>query len=194
MNYSHIHRLPKDYQTYYDLAAGQGQEQEDRGEEVDIAAELQRVAFEGLAFVGHAIRLAECLRGQLAHITLSLETVLANQHHAPGDDVELCAATSLLQVDELLRQQSAKEVLPLPLMAKTQLTLLQRHLQDMAVLASSRFIDQTILQDKKIPKELLWRLEASFGTQALANDDLWSRLGNCKYNVFTKGTERQSAH
>ena len=36
--------------------------------EIDIAAELQRVAFEGLAVIGQAIWQAECLRRPLLNI------------------------------------------------------------------------------------------------------------------------------
>jgi hypothetical protein len=78
-----------------------------------------------------------------------------------------------------------------------ELKLLQRHAQDIAVMACSRFINQATLQSRRIPTELLSRLQAVFTYTELQNDDLWARLGNSKYHVFTEGShfgERKHRH
>ena len=67
----HIHRLPKEperQQEDYPNFAGQ-----DGLPEIDIAAELQRVAVEGLAVIGQAIWQAERLRMPLMNIVFFLE-------------------------------------------------------------------------------------------------------------------------
>jgi hypothetical protein len=101
--------------------------------------------------------------------------------------LELRAARALKEVDELLRQQTAQEAPALPPAAVEQLKLLQRHAQDVVVLVHSRYIDQKILQCKGIPTELLLCLEATFGTGFIHDVSLWSRLGNSKYHIFTRG-------
>ena len=105
-------------------------------------------------------------------------------HHAGRDDLELRAAWTLGDVDELLRQQAAQEAAPLPVAAMEHLRVLQRHCQDVVVLACSRWIDQVFLQCRGIIGPLLSRLEAAFGSAALQNDSLWSRLGNSKHQIF----------
>jgi hypothetical protein len=149
--------------------------------EIDIAAELQRVASQGVAIVADA----ECLQVQLAH-TSNIMTFMPTVHW-PGDGLELRAAHALHEVDELLRQQTAQEALALPPAAVEQLKLLQRHAQDVVVLVHSRYINQNILQCKGIPTELLLCLEATYGTGLNHDASLWSRLGNSKYHIFTHG-------
>ena len=154
--------------------------------EIDIAAELQRVASEGVAAI---VAGAECLQVQLAYTSNTFMAFMTTVHW-PGDGLELRAAHALNEVDELLRQQTAQEAPALPPAAVEQLKLLQRHAQDVVVLVHSRYIDQKILQCKKgIPTELLLCLEATFGTGFIHDDDvsLWSRLGNSKYHIFTRG-------
>ena len=151
--------------------------------EIDIAAELQRVASEGVAAI---VAGAECLQVQLAY-TSNIFMAFMTTVHWPGDGLELRAAHALNEVDELLRQQTAQEAPALPPAAVEQLKLLQRHAQDVVVLVHSRYIDQKILQCKGIPTELLLRLEATFGTGFIHDDSLWSRLGNSKYHIFTRG-------
>jgi len=112
------------------------------------------------------------------------------------DKLERRAALALLEVDELLRQQAEEEAPPLPTAAVQDLKQLQQRYQDIAVLACSRGINQSLLQGKGIPDVLLARLEAAFG-QALQDDGLWSRLGNSKYHIFTQGVqfgERKHRH
>jgi len=176
----HIHRLPKEperQQEDYPNFAGQ-----DGLPEIDIAAELQHMAVEGLAVIGQAIWQAERLRMPLMNIVLFFLSVQAHQH-SPWDYLEPQAATALGEVDELLRQQNALEATPLPGSAKEQLRVLQRLAQDVAVLAHSRWIDQQTLAVKGVPLEFLSRLEASFGV-ALNDDALYSRLGNSKTHIF----------
>ena len=150
--------------------------------EIDIAAELQRVASEGVAIVAGA----ECLQVQLAYTSNTFMAFMTTVHW-PGDGLELRAAHALNEVDELLRQQTAQEAPALPPAAVEQLKLLQRHAQDVVVLVHSRYIDQKILQCKGIPTELLLCLEATFGTGFIHDVSLWSRLGNSKYHIFTRG-------
>ena len=150
--------------------------------EIDIAAELQRVASEGVAVVAGA----ECLQVQLAYTSHTFMAFMTTVHW-PGDGLELRAAHALHEVDELLRQQTAQEALALPPAAVEQLKLLQRHAQDVVVLVHSRYINQNILQCKSIPTELLLCLEATYGTGLNHDASLWSRLGNSKYHIFTHG-------
>ena len=151
--------------------------------EIDIAAELQRVASEGVAAI---VAGAECLQVQLAYTSNTFMAFMTTVHW-PGDGLELRAAHALNEVDELLRQQTAQEAPALPPAAVEQLKLLQRHAQDVVVLVHSRYIDQKILQCKGIPTELLRCLEATYGTGLFKDDSLWSRLGNSKYHIFGNG-------
>ena len=153
---------------------------------VDLIAELRRLSFEGLPVIEHACLLAESLRTPLAHVHTTFRRFAVHQLHSPDDDLELHAATALRQVDELLRQQQAGEAQPLPALAVNRLKVVQRCAQDAALLANSRWINQRILRRQKMPSELVLRLERSFGV-ATSDNDLWTRLGNSKYNVFTKG-------
>jgi hypothetical protein len=127
--------------------------------EIDIAAELQRVASEGVAILAGA----ECLQVQLAHTSNTM--AFMPTVHWPGDGLEMRAALALQEVDELLlRQQTAQQAPALPPAAVEQLKLLQRHAQDVVVLVHCRYINQNILQCKSIPTELLLCLEATYGT------------------------------
>ena len=168
--------------------------------EIDVEGELLRVATEGLIVVANATAAAASLRLQLASVKKTFELVQRIHpfpQHPGGDDLELCAAKALQAVDELLRQQAAHEALPLPPEAVEELKLLQKHAQDCAVLACSRFLSQAILQRRGIAPELLSRFEAAFTPAALQDDGLWSRLGNSKYHVFAVGNrfgERKRQH
>ena len=161
--------------------------------DIDIAAELLHIADEGLAVVANAVHLADCLllRVQLGDISdtfADIKKTPADYHQHPrGDYLELRAANALKQVDELLRQQTALEAPPLPPAAIAELKVLQRHAQDVAVLLCARFIDQRILRTRRIPAEMLHRLNTSFTATSLADVTLWSRLGNSKTKVFQPG-------
>ena len=166
--------------------------------DIDIAAELLRLASWGLSSVQKVTCLAECLRKQLASVSHTLTYLMnmpAHCHQHPGcDDLELRAARALVTVDELLRNQT---VPPLPPAAVDELKLLQRLAQDIALMACSRFINQATLQSKGIPTELLSRLQAAFTYSGIQDDHLWSRLGNSKFHVFTqcrKFGERKHRH
>jgi len=169
--------------------------------DIDIAAELLRLASWGLSSVQKATCLAECLRLQLASVSHTLTYLMnmpAHYHQHPGwDDLELRAARALIEVDTLLRNQTVRTAPPLPPAAVDELKLLQRHAQDIAMMACSRFINQATLQSRRIPTELLSRLQAVFTYTEIQNDDLWARLGNSKYHVFTEGShfgERKHRH
>ena len=185
-------------------------EQEEGFHEIDINGELFRVSCDGVREVEKAMLADDCLRLQLAPVKWILEYVsdtaawqasdaayLPRDDVTAGDDVESRAAWALCHVDELLRQQADQEAPPLPALALESMKLLQRHLQDIALLACGRFVSQTILQSKGIQHELLRRLEAAFGQAALQDDGLWSRLGNSKFHCFTPGArfgERKHRH
>ena len=169
--------------------------------DIDIAAELLRLASWGLSSVQKATCLAECLQWQLASVSHTLTYLMnmpAHYHQHPGwDDLELRAARALIEVDTLLRNQTVRTAPPLPPAAVNELKLLQRHAQDLAMMACSRFINQATLQSRRIPRELLSRLQAVFTYTEIQNDDLWARLGNSKYHVFTQGSrfgERKHRH
>ena len=169
--------------------------------DIDIAAELLRLASWGLSSVQKATCLAECLQWQLASVSHTLTYLMnmpAHYHQHPGwDDLELRAARALIEVDTLLRNQTVRTAPPLPPAAVDELKLLQRHAQDIAMMACSRFINQATLQSRRIPTELLSRLQAVFTYTEIQNDDLWARLGNSKYHVFTQGSrfgERKHRH
>jgi len=154
--------------------------------------ELLRVSTEGLSTVAKATQAADCLRAQLAMVKDTLEYVsdtvqMQFFQNSESDDLELRTARAQLEVDKLLHHQAAKDAPPLPAAAMEDLKLLQRHCQDVALLACSRFLSLTVLQSKGIQTELLARLEAAFGQAALQDDFLWGRLGNSKYHVFTPG-------
>ena len=180
--------MQADYTGHEALQAYTGQEID-----IDIAAELLHIADEGLAVVANAVHLADCLllRVQLGGISdtfADIKTTPADYHqHYRGDYLELRAANALKQVDELLRQQTALEAPPLPPAAIAELKVLQRHAQDVAVLLCGRFIDQRILRTRRIPAEMLHRLNTSFTATSLADVTLWSRLGNSKTKVFQPG-------
>jgi hypothetical protein len=169
--------------------------------DIDIAKELLRLASWGLSSVQKATCLAECLQLQLASVSHTLTYLMnmpAHYHQHPGwDDLELRAARALIEVDTLLQNQTVRTAPPLPPAAVDELKLLQRHAQDIAVMACSRFINQATLQSRRIPSELLSRLQAVFTYTELQDDALWARLGNSKYHVFTEGShfgERKHRH
>ena len=169
--------------------------------DIDIAAELLRLASWGLSSVQKVTCLAECLRKQLASVSHTLTYLMnmpAHYHQHPGwDDLELRAARALIEVDTLLQNQTVRTAPPLPPAAVDELKLLQRHAQDIALMACSRFINQATLQSKGIPTELLSRLQAAFTYSGIQDDHLWSRLGNSKFHVFTqcrKFGERKHRH
>jgi len=150
---------------------------------VDIAAEIQRMASEGVAIIAGA----EFLQVQLAHTSNTL--AFMPTVHLPGDGLELRAALALQEVDDLLLLSQTAQAAPAlpPAAVMQQLKALQRHAQDVVVLVHSRYINQNILQCRGIPTELLRCLEATYGTGLFKDDSLWSRLGNSKYHIFGNG-------
>ena len=130
----------------------------------------------------------------------SASNALIQSHNDdPGsDDLELLAARGMQEISELLRQQRDQEAPPLPKVVVKGLKVVQRHVQDVVLLVCSKGVPPEILQRSKgVPPELLKRLEAAFGTAALQDDELWSRLGNAKYHVWTHGMrfgERKHRH
>ena len=155
--------------------------------EVDIPAVLMRVCSDAVDTIGRAIWEAESLRRPLAYVLYEYTAACAQQHHFRDDGLERISAIALTEVDELLRQHG-QEGGTFPTATVKWLKLLQKHAQDVAVLAHSRFIDQRTLQGRGVQGELLLRLEASFGPELVSDLSLRSRLGNSKYQAFTSGT------
>ena len=163
---------------------------ESEGGELDIAAELKRIATGALAVIKDVIQSA----GVLQVILAPIEQTLIDLNQTPADvlaqptldeDFEVRLAQAVIQVDGLLPGLLP----PLPVPAVQGLRALQVHAQDLAILACSRLIKQTILRNKGFPSELLIRLHAAFTVTALADEFLWSRLGNSKYHVWTVGKQ-----
>ena len=125
--------------------------EESRQPEIDIIAQLVDTASHGLTLLGNA---TDDLQVWLMHVRETLELVTKSTpsfHHRPGADehsLEKRAAASLICIDELLKQLTAMEAPPLPPEAIMELRMLQRHMQDAAVLLCSRFIDQRPLQNR----------------------------------------------
>jgi len=173
--------------------------------EIDITGKMESLSSKGLTEVEAATLAAPGLRLQLTNIKHTLDHLIqhcmnvrsgALREHPGGDDCEWRVAQALLELNNLVRQV-AQQAPPLAEVAMESLRLVERFVQDVALLACSRFISQRSLQVKGIPPELLKRLEAAFGTAALQDDDLWSRLGNSKYHLFTpekKFGERPHRH
>ena len=157
--------------------------EESKQPEIDIAEELVDTASHGLTLLGNA---TDDLQVRLMHVRETLELVIKSTpafHHRPGADehsLEKRAAASLICIDKLLKQLTAMEAPPLPPEAMMELRMLQRRMQDAAVLLCSRFIDQKPLQNKGMSHALISRLEAAFTTAGLQDDLLWSRLGDSK--------------
>ena len=166
---------------------------------IDIGAELLLLASEGLSLIEWLSSWAKV--DVVSNVLVCITTMPLDYHEYPqGNDLEYCAAVALRNVDELLRQQSilaqrwnrraqAPTLLPPP--AVTVLKVLQRHMQDVVLLACARFIDQTILEGQGIPAELQDRLNVAFRTTVHADIPLWTRLGNSKSHVFTPGFGRR---
>ena len=163
--------------------------EESKQPEIDIFAELVDLASDGLSLLGMQ---TDDLQMRLMHLRECLQLVIKSTaafHHRPGDDhhsLEKRAAASLICIDKLLKQLTAKEAPPLLPKVIMDLRTLQRHMQDAAVLLCSRFIDQRPLQNRGMSHELISRLEAAFTTEGLRDDLLWSRLGDSKSHLFKR--------
>ena len=148
--------------------------------EIDIAAEIVRVASEGLAVIDvlrQARRQSKSFSADAADLASVKETFLVlrctpaycHSHSVPPrcDDLERRVAAALLQVEELLRRHAPvqKKQLRLGLLQQQHvhdLRLLQTHVHDLAILACCRFMPQTILQTKGIASDLRTRLDTAF--------------------------------
>ena len=182
--------------------------------EIDIAAEIVRVASEGLAVIDvlrQARRQSKSFSADAADLASVKETFLVlrctpaycHSHSVPPrcDDLERRVAAALLQVEELLRRHAPvqKKQLRLGLLQQQQhvhdLRLLQTHVHDLAVLACCRFMPQTILQTKGIASDLRTRLDTAF-KEAIPlileygivghppDDSVLSRLGHRHRSIF----------
>ena len=116
--------------------------------EFDIAGELTRVAHEALQTIATTIRYDESLQERLDFVK---EILLSSR--PDGDDLELCAAFSLVNVDELIVQHAGDSFMYL------QLQLLMQHLMDLAVLSCSRFSNTSVQHTGIVFSKLMLQLE-----------------------------------
>jgi hypothetical protein len=149
--------------------------------EIDIAAEIVRVASEGLAVIDvlrqarrqsnsfSSADAADLASVKETFLVLRCTPAYCHSHSVPPrcDDLERRVAAALLQVEELLRRHAPvqKKQLRLGLLQQQHvhdLRLLQTHVHDLAILACCRFMPQTILQTKGMASDLRTRLEAAF--------------------------------
>ena len=154
---------------------------------IDIGAELLHRASEGLSLIESLSSRAnlDYIRNVLVYIQMM---PFYYHEYWQGDDLECCAAVALGHVSELIK--TAPTELPGPKMAA--LKSLQRHMQDVVLLACARFMDQTtILEKHRIQAELQDRLDMAFQTTVSDDLQLWQRLGNSKYQLFNQGMTRR---
>eukprot|EP00443_Scrippsiella_acuminata_P107058 CAMPEP_0115631314 /NCGR_PEP_ID=MMETSP0272-20121206/30934_1 /TAXON_ID=71861 /ORGANISM="Scrippsiella trochoidea, Strain CCMP3099" /LENGTH=850 /DNA_ID=CAMNT_0003067973 /DNA_START=38 /DNA_END=2587 /DNA_ORIENTATION=- len=96
-----------------------------------------------------------------------------------GNAMDCFAASALASIDSLARHNGHSVI-------KAAL----KHAQDVLMLACARFADEKALKAKGIAPELKERLdEALRQGGATLDQDLWSRLGNSKYHLFTTGVQ-----
>ena len=107
---------------------------------LDIGAELLDRASEGLSLIESLSSWAnlDYTRNVLVYIQMM---PFYYHEYWQGDDLECCAAVALGHVTELIK--TAPTELPGPTMAA--LKSLQRHMQDVVLLACARFMDQTTI-------------------------------------------------
>ena len=163
---------------------------------IDIGAELLRVASEGLSVTEWLS--AWATMDTVVSVLVCIKTMPLYYHEYPQEDdfLEPCAAVALRQVDELLEHQcilaqrwnpraQAPSMLPPPAVAE--LKVLQRHMQDVVVLACARFTDQQENFERRgIPTQLEARLNTAFQAEVRNDIGFWSRLGNSKSHLFAK--------
>ena len=181
--------------------------------EIDIAAEIVRVASEGLAVIDvlrqarrqsnsfSSADAADLASVKETFLVLRCTPAYCHSHSVPPrcDDLERRVAAALLQVEELLRRHAPvqKKQLRLGLLQQQHvhdLRLLQTHVHDLAVLACCRFMPQTILQTKGIASDLRTRLDTAFkeaiplileyGIVGPPDDSVLSRLGHRHRSIF----------
>mmetsp|Transcript_31494 Transcript_31494/g.104380 ORF Transcript_31494/g.104380 Transcript_31494/m.104380 type:complete len:825 (-) Transcript_31494:79-2553(-) len=143
----------------------------------DIMELLAPAAAKALTAVELAIEETPAIQVQLTGASNVFQSIAGGAGVAPGDEVDRRAADALASVDALVQEHAGlalKEV--------------QRRAQDVLMLACTRFMDKAALEDKGIPLEVRERLnEACQKDVLLDHSDLWSRLGNAKYHLFTHG-------
>ena len=192
-NFMHVHGAAEHMTASTSAERERDDDGEFAGDDLDIAAELKRIASVALAVSKEIIQSANVLQLILA----PFEETLINLEQTPADilamptvhdDFEVRGAQALFQVDELLQEQTP----PLPVGAVRRLHAMQVLTQDLVILACSRHIKQTILRNRNFPPELLTRLQAAFTVTALADESLKSRLGNSKHHVWTVDKHRKN--
>lgn len=139
-----------------------------------VADRLAPTASEALTAVELAIEKTPAIQVQLTGATNVFQGIAAGAGLAPGDEVDRRAADALASVDALVQEHAGLE-----------LKEVQRRAQDVLMLACARFMDEAALKDKGIPLEVRERLNKACQKDVLIDHDLWSRLGNAKYHLFT---------
>ena len=163
-----------------------------------VYAQLVQTGNDGLDACRRAFCMAELCPNELTWIS-KMFAVFATRASARCNRASVTvldrhAAALLTHIIDLLHWSSwiewEAQAWSLPVLAE--LNLLQRHAQDVVVLACSRGIDLVILQGSKgVPQELANRLEAAFPPAVFQDIGLWSKLGNAKFQRFNKDRGRR---
>jgi len=143
---------------------------------IDIVEDLLKVSNHALLLIDEAIVQSEALREELLfYMRTTFESVMstpANDLRGACDDLESRIATVLTQLEN---DEAPK---------------LEGLARDTLILLCSRGLDKKIMRGRGMPQQLVSRICAAFATAAGAMPDeaLWSKLGNAKFHVFTKGS------
>ena len=163
--------------------------------DMDLPTVMADTACAALGAIDQAVEADNCLAAHLAPVTAFLILLMSCpfSEQSAGDNLELQAGGSVRLIEELLQRlhlvdarRGSSVDRPLQEAGPAALQRLHHLLLDLAVLASSRFIDQLHFRSKGVPAVLRNRWLAMFPPTYLT-DGLVSRLGNAKAHVFTCG-------
>ena len=149
---------------------------------VDVHMAMADTALEALDTI-EELHTDEWVSDRLLAVREFLKAALRRPVHEqwPSDDLELQAGGSLRLIEIVLERRP-------PMTASGEMVRrLYRMLLDMAILASSRFIDQQLFMSKGTPLIVKKRWEAMFPAGYLDRAFLLSRLGHSLRQVFTRG-------
>ena len=163
---------------------------------IDLPTVMRDTACAALSTIDQAVEADNCLAAHLEPVKSFLILLMSwpISLQWAGDNLELQAGGSLRLIEELLQRfdlvDSKGNFACLPQGAgPAVLQRLHHLLLDLAVLTSSRFIDQQNFLAKGVPKVLKDRWLAMF-PMTYYDDALVSRLGNAKAHIFTLGVLR----
>ena len=168
--------------------AGEGAESSDEGSSSDhgVPVPLTPITLEQVALATRkAVASVLCVRNlstrpeiveQLDVVKLGLGQVATAT--IEDTSVEQTAAAALASLDAAVIPLSSFE-------AGTAAKQAQKDVQDLLVLLCSRFLNPAELRHKGISDNLRERLSSACQRDVSADLDLWSRLGNAKFKLFT---------